>query len=159
MYKINEYLVYGKDVCKVYDITEENNITYYLLRPLKDQSLKIKVPTNNQKTRNLISKEQVNNLIFKMKDIKTIDVDEKYIEAEYKKLLQEPTHEDLISIIKTTYLRNKERLDNNKKLTEKDTKYFELAEQYLYNEFSIVLNLTYSETKDYIINEVTKLEN
>ena len=94
-----------------------------------------------------------------MKDIKAIDVDEKYIEAEYKKLLQEPTHEDLISIIKTTYLRNKERLDNNKKLTEKDTKYFELAEQYLYNEFSIVLNLTYSKTKDYIINEVTKLEN
>lgn len=94
-----------------------------------------------------------------MKDIKTIDVDEKYIEAEYKKLLQDPTHEDLISIIKTTYLRNKERIDNNKKLIEKDTKYFELAEQYLYNEFSIILNLTYSKTKDYVINEVTKLEN
>lgn len=42
MYHINDYLVYGKDVCKVYDITEENNITYYLLRPLKDQSLKNK---------------------------------------------------------------------------------------------------------------------
>lgn len=159
MYKINDYLVYGKDVCKVYDLTEENNISYYLLRPLKDQSLKIKVPINNQKIRNLISKEELNNLVSKIKEVGIIEADEKYIEAEYKKLLQDPTHEDLIKIIKTTYLRNKHRLDNNKKLAEKDTKYFELAEQYLYNEFSIILGLTYSETKDYIINVVTKLNN
>ena len=49
MYKDNDYLVYGKDVCKVFEITKENNISYYLLRPLKDQSLKIKVPTTSNK--------------------------------------------------------------------------------------------------------------
>ena len=33
MYKINDYLVYGKDVCKVHDIEEKkfNNEDYYLL--------------------------------------------------------------------------------------------------------------------------------
>ena len=113
MYQKNDYLVYGKDVCKVFEITEDNNIKYYLLRPLKDQSLKIKIPTDNEKIRNIMTKEQLNNLILKIKDIEIIEADEKYIELEYKKLLQEPTHEDLIKIIKTTYLRNKKRLDNN----------------------------------------------
>lgn len=157
MYKINDHLVYGKDVCKIYDIKEENNMTYYLLRPLKDQSLKIKVPTTNNKIRDLMTKEELNNLILKIKDIDVIDTNEKFFESEYKQLLQEPTHEDLIKIIKTTYLRNKQRLDNNKKLAEKDTKYFELAEQYLYNEASVILGLSYEETKDYIINKVTEL--
>ena len=71
--------------------------------------------------------------------------------------MQSGTHEDLIKIIKTSYLRNKERIDNNKKTTDKDNHYFNQAETYLYNEFSVVLNLSYEETKDYIINEVNKL--
>ena len=41
--------------------------------------------------------------------------------------MQNGTHEDLIKIIKTTYLRNKERLDNNKKTTDKDNYYFNQA--------------------------------
>ena len=67
------------------------------------------------------------------------------------------THENLIKIIKTTYLRNKERIDNNKKTTDKDTYYFNLAEKYLYEEFGIVLNKTFDEVKEYIINKVEEL--
>lgn len=71
---------------------------------------------------------QVNDLLIYKKDvciveeiiqsiptIETIKSDSKILEQEYKLLIQSGTHEDLIKIIKTTYLRNKERLDNNKK--------------------------------------------
>ena len=51
----------------------------------------------------------------------------------------------------------KERLDNNKKTTDKDNYYFNLAENYLYQEFSIALNLSYDETKQYVIDKVAKL--
>lgn len=54
-------------------------------------------------------------------------------------------------------MRNKEREENKKKQSDKDHHYFELAEKYLYNEFSIVLNKTYEETKEYVINEVEAL--
>ena len=37
-----------------------------------------------------------------------------------------------------------------------DDSYFKKAEKYLYNEFSIVLNKTYDETKEYVINEVLR---
>lgn len=73
--------------------------------------------------------------------------------------MQRSTWEDLVKIIKTSYLRNKERIDSNKKITDKDNYYFNQAEQYLYNEFSQVLNLSYENTKNYIICEVSKISN
>ena len=77
---------------------------------------------------------------------------------EYKELLKSNNLLDLVKIIKTSYLRNKKRLEKNKKVGEKDQNYFELAEKYLYTEFSIVLNLTYNDTKKYIIDEIAKLD-
>lgn len=162
MYKINDYLMYGKEVCKVHDIEEKkfNNEDYYLLRPIKNETLKISAPISDKagKIRDLITKKEIEQLIKSIPTISIIETEDKFIENEYKKLITTGSHEDLIKIIKTTYLRNKKRLDNNKKIAEKDKNYFELAEDYLYNEFSIVLNKTYDETKEYIINEVTKLE-
>lgn len=161
MYKKNDYLVYGKDVCKVYDIETQkfNNEDYYLLRPIKNKDLKISAPITDKakKIRPLITKEEIDNLIKEIPSIEIITTENKFIEAEYKKILQNPTHKDLIRIIKTTYLHNKKRLDNNKKITEKDKIYFEQAEEYLYHELSIVLNLSYEETKQYIIDKVTAL--
>ena len=137
-----------------------NNEDYYLLRPIKNKSLKISTPVTNKnnKIRDLIKKEEINSLIKKIPSIEIITTDDKFIENEYKKLLTNGTHEDLIKVIKTTYLRNKKRLDNNKKIAEKDKSFFELAEEYLYNELSIVLEKTYEETKEFIINEVKKIE-
>ena len=137
-----------------------NNEDYYLLHPIKNKSLKISTPVanKNNKIRDLIKKEEINSLIKKIPSIEIITTDDKFIENEYKKLLTNGTHEDLIKVIKTTYLRNKKRLDNNKKIAEKDKSFFELAEEYLYNELSIVLEKTYEETKEFIINEVKKIE-
>lgn len=64
------------------------------------------------------------------------------------------THEGLIKIIKTTYIRNKERVDNKRKIGEKDDTYFKKAEKLLYTEFSLALNMTYDETKDYVLSKV-----
>ena len=65
--------------------------------------------------------------------------------------------EDLIKIIKTTYLRNKEREETGKKIADKDQTFFEQAEKYLYNELSIALNMNYQEIKNYIIEYINKL--
>ena len=92
--------------------------------------------------------------------IETLEnLDNKYIEKTYKELLYNGDIEDLIKIIKTTYIRNDNRLKSNKKISDKDKTYFEKAEEYLYNELSISLDMSFDETKDYIINEVTKLIN
>ena len=158
MYNIGDYIIYLKDVCKILDIKEKymNNTDYYILSPINDESLKLNIPINNKSIRNLISKEEVNNIINNILNIEILEYDDKTIEFEYKKLLTNGTHEDLIKIIKTSYLRNKKRIDNKKKISDKDKNYFELAEKYLYTEFSIVLDMSFDDTREYVIDKVLK---
>ena len=159
MYKINDYIIYKREVCKINDILPKffKDNDYYLLSPLSDDTLTIKVPVNNKEIRSLITKKDIDKIINEIPDIEPVNSDTKSLEGIYKDLLSSGSHTDLIKIIKTTYLRNKERIDNNKKTTDKDNYYFNLAEKYLYQEFQIVLNLTYDEAKDYVINKVEKL--
>ena len=162
MYKENDYLVYKKDVCKVKEIKKNiiNGLDYYILIPIDDNSLTINVPTDNRMgwLRKIITKEETEKLINNIPNIEPLkNIDDKYIERTYKDLIYNGTHEDLIKIIKTSYIRNKDRENNNKKLSDKDTKYFKQAEKYLYNELSISLEMTFEETKQYIINKVNEL--
>jgi len=72
-------------------------------------------------------------------------------------ILQSGKLEDLICIIKTSYLRNDERKKTGKKIGEVDDSYFKLAEKILYNELSISLNMSYEDTKEYVIESVEKI--
>lgn len=162
MYKKNDYVVYKKDVCKIREIKQNklNGNYYYILVPIDDESLIIDVPIDNKMgyLRDVISKNDAEKLINNIPNINPLEqIDDKYIERTYKELLYNGTHEDLIKIIKTTYLRNDDRKNKNKKVSEKDNDYFNKAEKYLYNELSIALSMSFDETKDYIIKKVQEL--
>ena len=161
MYKINDYVVYRHDVCVIKDIKENAKLgkEYYVMNPVFDTSLTIDVPVENKMgiLRDVIDTDTAKELIKNIINIEPLsDVSEKYLEAKYKELLNNGSHESLIKIIKTTYLRNENRINNKKKISEKDNDYFNLAEKYLYNELSISLNMTVQEVKDYIFNIVNK---
>lgn len=161
MFKENDYVIYMRSVCRVKGI-KKNKVSkedYYVLIPIDDESLTISIPIENKLgfIRSLISKKEVESIIDNIKNIDVIIVDnDKNIESEYKKLLERGTHEDLIKIIKTSYLRNKSRIDSKKKIREKDDTYLKMAEKTLYNEFSIVLNKSYDDTLKYVVDKVNK---
>lgn len=157
MFEIGNHIIYKRDVCQIKNIKEKNNIDYYELVPIDDDTLKIEVPVNNESIKSIMSIQEVSKLIEKIPNIEVVECNDKMIEVEYKKLLSTGNKEDLIKIIKTTYLRNKERIENKKKISDKDNTYFLKAERILYNEISIVLNLTFDETKEYIIDKVTEM--
>lgn len=160
MFHVGEYLVYKRDVCKVEEIKEKymKEMDYYVLTPIEDPTLTISIPFTNSQIRPLISKERVEEIIASIPSIEVINSEDRMIESEYRNLLNSEDHKDLIRIIKTTYLRNKERLENNKKIGETDHHYFEKAEKYLYDEFSIVLSLSFEEVKQYVVDKVVELE-
>lgn len=161
MYKKNDYVVYRHDVCVIKNIKENkiNGKVYYVMSPIDDETLTIDIPLQNENVflRNIISKDEAETIIKNIKLIKPLDnINDRNIEIQYKYLINTFKHEDLIKIIKTTYLRNTMRSNNKKKISEKDTNYFELAEKYLYNELSIALNKSVQEVKEYIYEEVNK---
>jgi len=161
MYKIGDLIVYKRDVCKIKEIKNNyfNNNDYYTIYPVNDESLTINIPINNNSyIRSLISKKDIEDLIKLIPNINVIESNEKMMEYEYKNLINSGRHEDLIKVIKTTYLRNKERSDNNKKIGAKDSSYLILAEKYLYTEIACVLNISFEDAKNYIINKVTEID-
>ena len=50
MYKINDYLIYKREVCQVKALTKINNQDYYILENKADSSLKISVPLKEEKS-------------------------------------------------------------------------------------------------------------
>lgn len=161
MYQKGQYVVYRHDVCIIKDIKESktNSATYYVLNPIDDNSLIINVPIKNKMgfLRDIISSDDAKKLIAKIPKIKPIEIiNEKNIEIVYKELLDTGNHEDLIKIIKTTYLRNENRVHNKKKASEKDNIFFTMAEKYLYNELSISLNMSVDSVKKYISKVVNE---
>ncbi len=161
MKNIGEYINFRKDVCKITEMKENpfNHVLSYTLIPVKDASLKLNVPVDNTHIRDVMTKKEIETMIKNIPNIPVIDVEDKLLENEYKKLLSEETNENLIRIIKTTYLRNQKRLLDNKKISDKDNRYFEMAETYLYNEIAISLNMTFEEAKEYVIHKLKKMEN
>lgn len=152
MYKIGDYVVYKRDVCIVRDIKDN----YYVLSLIDDDSLIINVPLDNKlgNIRDVISKKDALKIIDEIPSIEVIsDVLDKKIEQEYKSLLN-MGHIGLIKIIKTTYLRNDNRIKNKKRVSERDNDYFCKAERLLYNELSIALNMSYDDVKKYIYDVV-----
>lgn len=67
MYKVNNYIIYKKEVCKILEILPNyfKNHDYYLLTPISDNTLTIKVPTTNKEIRSLITKKEVEEIIKK----------------------------------------------------------------------------------------------
>jgi len=160
MYSIGDYVVYNNNVCKIFEIKEKHYFgkDYYLMHPIDDDSLNIEVPIDNKLIKSPISKEQALELIDKIPNIGVLEDNTKMIENTYKQLMKSSNLEDLVKIIKTTYLRNDYRIKNNKRISEKDMTYFYNAEKRLYNELSISLGLTFKETKEYIINKLNNVD-
>lgn len=156
MFKVNDYVIYKRDVCIILEEKLISNYEYFVLQSTIDDSLKINIPKNmsSKLLRHLNTKEDIEKLISKIKTIPLLDVNSKNIEEDYKRCLRDENLESLIAIIKTSYFRNQSRLAHNKKMTDKDKYYYELAEKFLYNEIACIYNITYEDAKKYVLDKL-----
>ena len=160
MFLVDEIIVYGKQgVCKIVakgklDMSMiDKNKEYYTLVPCKEKKSVIYAPVENNKTvmRHVLTPEEVNSLLKEIPTLKEIRVEnERERESCYKEILGSCNCRELIRILKTLYLRKQSRIENGKKITAVDERYFYLAEEQLYGELSFVLG----KTKDEILKEI-----
>ncbi len=158
MLKKDDYVIYQKEVCQIKGkkLNEFTNRESFILEPVNDSSLKLTIPVDNPNLRELLTKKELEELLSKIPSIPVIEVEDRELEQEYRNLMRNENEEDLVRVIKTTYLRNKKRVDNNKKISDKDHHYFEMAEDLLYTEIAIILNISKEEAKEYLISKCNK---
>jgi len=151
-------VVYRDKICKIVDIVEKykDNEDYYFLEPASDPSLHIKVPVSLAKDHihPLMSKAEIEILIQRIPHIECVSINQSSRGAEYESLLNKGSHECIVQIIKTAYLRRQERSDRHQKPNEHDKRYFRQAEQRLYGEIAASLGIGYDEAKEYVESKV-----
>ena len=166
MFNKGEYVVCGnKGVCVVEDVTTldisgvDKKREYYILKPvyMAGSTVYVPVDTSKETMRNVLTREEADRLISGIPDIPLITItNDKLLEQEYKGCMKTNSCEELIRIIKTIYLRKQKRLEAGRKVTAVDAKYFRLAEETLYGELAISLDMSRNDVEAYITGEMER---
>lgn len=126
---------------------------YYVLVPIEESTAKVFLPVDNagKRIRSAMNTDDAWRLI---KEIKAVDEalieNEKEREKLYKEAINSRDPKQLISIMKTLYVRKQKRLEEGKKTTAVDDRYFKLAEKQLYSELAFALGVEKSELNEII---------
>lgn len=164
MFQKGDNIVYGSSgVCEVVDIGTMNMTgakkgrLYYTLLPVYSNGSRIYTPVDNDKIvmRSILTREEALEKIDSIPEIEPLwIVDEKKREESYKEAVKTCSFENLIKIIKTLYLRRQSRLAGGKKLAAIDERYLKMAEESLYGELAISLDMPKEEMEQFITNHV-----
>lgn len=160
MFEVGDYIIYGLNgVCKVEEVgpmkssSDLSDKLYYTLLPVYVSGSRIITPVDNKKVkmRTIITKPEVMELINNMKQCEPLWIeDDREREEIYKQAIKDSNSFALIRMIKALYLRRESRLAEGKKATASDEKYFKLAEESLYGEFAIALDMDRKDVSEYI---------
>lgn len=164
MFEKGEYIIYGNTgVCEITDITTMNfsgipkDKPYYVLKPYYEKEGVIYTPVDNNKTmmRRIITKEEVEELIGEMKGIEELWVEnDKQREEQYKGCIRSGDCREWVKVIKTLYRRRQERTAQGKKITVTDDRYFKIAEECLYSEMAIPMEMTKDEVRQFLLDKM-----
>ena len=162
--KINDIVLYGAEgVCKIKDITRENFgegiMEYYVLQPIYKDSLTIFVHTGNDhlisKMRRVLSREEIEKIILTMPEEELLSIeDESAREIKYQEIINSGDRRAVVKLIKTIYLRQKNRKEQKKKPYAIDERFLKEAEKLLYDEFALVLNVKPNQVLPLIIKQI-----
>ena len=157
MFEVGEYVVCGnKGVCVVEKITTldiagvDKERKYYILKPKYQMGSTVYVPVDSPKDsmRRVIKREEAQKLIDTIPDVPLLAItNEKLSEQIYRECLKSGNCEEWVRILKTIWRRKQERLQAGRKVTAVDAKYFHMAEESLYGELAVALDLERDEVE------------
>ncbi|MGN0401560.1 MAG: CarD family transcriptional regulator [Acetatifactor sp.] len=163
MFSIGEYVICGnKGVCVVENITtlDINGVDklrqYYILKPVYLSGSTVYVPVDAPgDMRSILTRYEAERLIDAIPDIPLLTItNDKMTEQIYRESMKTGDCQEWVRVLKTIYMRKQKRLQMGRKVTALDEKYCRMAEQSLYGELAIALNLSRDAVEGYITEEI-----
>ena len=161
MYEPGEMIVYGRTgVCRVEDITlvrmkgEKVGHRYYVLKPLY-QTGSITTPVDNNKvfSRPVISRGEAQSIIRKIPEIKVEIYHNRnlnQLKEHYRSCMEKYDCMELIRMTMSLYLKKREAEANKRKFGAVDERYMHEAEQLLFGELAVALEISRDDVRTYI---------
>ncbi len=160
MFQNGDYIVYGsKGIHKILNTTTldiegiAKDRLYYVMQPCAKPDSSVYAPVDVEKNgmRLVMSKTEAEDFLRGIDTIEPLDIpNNKEREEAYKKCIRSCSPEQLMSVIKALYLKKMSRGEQGKKLTLTDSHYMQQAEDILYEELSMSLNIPKESMPDHI---------
>jgi len=169
MFSIGDKIMYGgTGVCEVTEITEVNPAgsvdprAYYVLRPLY-QTGTIRTPVDNDKIpiREVLTREEAERLVDSIPSIPATICTEKNLSAlrnYYRDAMRSFECLDLLRMTKSIYAKKKDAEARQKKIGMTDEKFLRRAEDLLFGELAVALDIPLDSVQSYISDRLAKLE-
>lgn len=167
MFKVGDFIMYGaKGACRIKDITEldwdvaEKGRKYYVIEPVFKGDL-FYVPVGNDKVyiRPVMSKEEVLSLIDSMPEVKTEKQKVRSLQQLarlYQTAIDSHEAADLVKLTKSIHMKEKTAQGQNKKLGQLDISYLEHAENLLFGEIAVVLDIPRESVVSFITEHLER---
>lgn len=159
MYQIGDLVIYGNTgVCRITEIKSleymENDQMYYILTPLF-QNCTISTPIENRKVfmRPIITKEEAEQLIDKIPSIHAQAYHNNVLRQltdHYESLLETHDCEALIEMTMSIYSKKRYFEEQKRKFGAIDERFMKRAEELLFGELSVALEIPREKVADYI---------
>lgn len=169
MFNVNDYIVYGNNgVCMIEDICMppivdgiDKDKKYYVLKPIYSKGNTIYTPVDTKVViRKIISKEETEQLIKSIPSIgMLLGSNDKVREEKCKTALRSCNYTEWIKVIKTISIRKQERISLGKKIGQIEDRLLHTAEEFLYGELAVPLEIPKEQVEDYIVKRIEQLEN
>ena len=160
MYQAGDLIIYGNEgACRVEAVGPIDmdwavkGRAYYTIQPLYREG-KIFVPADTGVfMRPIITREEADELIRRIPEIDGEAYENRnlrMLSEHYQSLLQTHNCEDMLQLIKAVYTKQKENLAAGKKPGLVDERYMKRAEDILYGELAVALDIPRENVLDYI---------
>lgn len=163
MYQPGEIIFYsGEGVCRVeaigpVDFSADKQKLYYTLQPLYRQG-KIFIPVDSPVfSRPVITKQQAQDLLRRIPSIKAEVYENRnlrMLNEHYQALIQTHDCEDMLQLIRSVYTKQQELKSQGKKPGLVDERYMKRAEDLLYGELAVALDIPKENVLDHIISVI-----
>lgn len=163
MFDIGEFVVYGnKGVCKIEKIGPINipgmsaDRDYYTMSQIYSKSSTIFTPVESEKSvlRKIMSRDEVMDLIHNKADFKPVWIqNDKEREQIFTETLRGGESEKLFDMIIALAHRRDQRIADGKKATSTDERYYHAAQDILYGEFAISLDMAKEDVRPFVLAE------
>ncbi|MBQ4100463.1 MAG: CarD family transcriptional regulator [Oscillospiraceae bacterium] len=168
MFAVDDIVIYGNTgVCKVLkvDTLDMNGVDksrlYYYLKPLFATGT-IYAPVDAKTfMRHIITKEEVDKTIALIPQIKATPVIERNIQTlaeEYNKSFESHDCIDLIRLVMSIYTKKNLLESGGKKFGQTDERFMKRAEDLLYSEFAVVLDIPKEKVEEYIATKLDEMQ-
>lgn len=164
MFQVGETVTYGTSgACRITALENkrygDKNVDCFVLKPVYDESLTITVPTGNPllmaKMHEVMTKDEAMDLIHEMNgESADYEPDMNARKLIYSDALRSGDRRSLVRMIKSIYHFKRERLANGKRLSSFDENAMREAENMLYTEFALALDMQPGEVLPFIRQEI-----